>query len=99
MTAISSFITSQGDTAPKRAHTHGCRKSRFITSQGDTAPKRYLWGCKGYGSFITSQGDTAPKLIGKRDVGKTVSLPVRVTLLQNSDIERNNKFPFHYQSG
>ena len=33
------FITSQGDTAPKREQRANDRLSSFITSQGDTAPK------------------------------------------------------------
>ena len=56
----------------------------FITSQGDTAPKRLCRLKPVTDSFITSQGDTAPKpaVILSALIG--VSLPVRVTLLQNN---------------
>ena len=55
----------------------------FIASQDDTAPKRYRGKSPGSQSFITSQGDTAPKHAGGHEQVGLVSLPVRVTLLQN----------------
>ena len=57
--------------------------SSFITSQGDTAPKPEVVARRYTSSFITSQGDTAPKLHDYRKANLKVSLPVRVTLLQN----------------
>ena len=61
MAARHRFITSQGDTAPKRRVVRIPRYGRFITSQGDTAPKRNVYDRFSIVSFITSQGDTAPK--------------------------------------
>ena len=78
-----SFITSQGDTAPKQDVEHARAVASFITSQGDTAPKPRLFSALRPTCFITSQGDTAPKPIVKNVRLSIVSLPVRVTLLQN----------------
>ena len=49
--------------------------------------------------FITSQGDTAPKLNIDSSIIASVSLPVRVTLLQNHVPGVHNGNVFHYQSG
>ena len=56
---------------------------RFIASQGDTAPKQLDDAPAAELCFITSQGDTAPKLKCRVTYTPVVSLPVRVTLLQN----------------
>ena len=58
---LGSLITSQIDTAPKRASSAYAKKSRLITSQIDTAPKQIVEYTDGVESLITSQIDTAPK--------------------------------------
>ena len=49
--------------------------------------------------FITSQGDTAPKQADAKAREIEVSLPVRVTLLQNVSESLESTALFHYQSG
>ena len=63
-TRVTGLITSQFDTAPKRAAGGAVGTERLITSQFDTAPKltafyKFLYSC-----LITSQFDTAPKRAG-----------------------------------
>ena len=94
-----SFITSQGDTAPKRCAAQGACILRFITSQGDTAPKLEHVQLPLPLSFITSQGDTAPKRRAYAALRALASLPVRVTLLQNVRAPICGSAALHYQSG
>ena len=56
------WITSQNDTAPKRATSRPRRTPSWITSQNDTAPKRLRFPQDRRRRWITSQNDTAPKL-------------------------------------
>ena len=99
LTALPGFITSQGDTAPKQWEPLVEVFRRFITSQGDTAPKQLRQALSPPSRFITSQGDTAPKRRHVRQSVRPVSLPVRVTLLQNPGSFQIVRSPFHYQSG
>ena len=56
-----------------------------ITSQNDAAPKRARLPVRRVPSAITSQNDAAPKLEVSEVLGNVVRLPVRTTLLQNSE--------------
>ena len=61
-TINASLITSQFDTAPKRAWRRYPAHYRLITSQFDTAPKLGIGNRGSERGLITSQFDTAPKL-------------------------------------